>query len=215
MPSFRAPAAGALLLAAALVTGCAPRAGGLRGTPAPASAVPRADLPPVHQQVVFRWHYEDPDMEAKGEGVSRIAPPDSARLDFFVDPGMGAGYAFLIGDRLEAPGIAIVRRYLPPPVLLWAALGRLHVPAAADTVVRVDGDTVRADIGRQPTWRATFAGTRLVRLERIEDGRMIERVTRTGDAAVRYEHPAARRSLSLTVTRRAEVPPFDATIWRP
>lgn len=199
---------------AILAAGCAPRARPLAGVPAPAARVPAGALPPGHHHVVFRWRYEDPDMNARGEGVTRVASPDSARMDFFVDPGIGAGYALLIGDRLDAPGIALVRRYLPPPPLLWASLGRLRVPAATDTVARVDGDTVRADIGRAPVWRVTFAGERLVRLERIDDGRVVERVVRTGDD-VRYEHLAARRSLSLSVTRRTEVPPFDANIWHP
>lgn len=200
-----------LLLAAA----CAPRARPLGGIAAPASRVPAAQLPPGHHHVVFRWKYEDPDMSAQGEGVARIASPDSARLDFFVDPGAGAGYALLIGDRLDAPGIALVRRYLPPPPLLWATLGRLHVPAAGDTTARVDGEVLRADIGGDPTWRATFSGARLLRLERIDGGRLVERVVRETDDAVRYEHLVARRSLSLTVTRRTEVAPFDASIWRP
>lgn len=202
------------LAVAVVVAGCAPRAGALGGAPAPAGAVPSTALPPGHHHVVFRWRYQDPDMEARGEGVARIASPDSVRMDFFVDPGMGAGYALLIGDSLSAPGIALVRRYLPPAPLLWATLGRLHVPAARDTTVRVDGDAVRADIGSDPVWRATFAARQLVRLERIDGGRVNERVVRVGDD-LRYEHLGARRSLSLTVTRRTEVPAFDATIWRP
>lgn len=212
MPLRRLPSA--LLAVGALLSACTPRAGRLPGAPAPTGAVPSTTLPPGHHHLVFRWHYRDPDMEARGEGVARIASPDSVRMDFFVDPGMGAGYALLIGDSLSAPGIALVRRYLPPPPLLWATLGHLQVPAASDTTVRVDADTVRADIGSDPVWRATFAGRRLVRLERIDGGRVNERVVRTGDD-VRYEHLGARRSLSLTVTRRTEVPPFDATIWRP
>ena len=206
----------AAVLAAALLAGaCAPRARPLVGLPMPAARVPAAGIPPGHHHVVFRWRYEDPDMQARGEGVARVASPDSARLDFFVDPGIGAGYALLIGDDLHAPGISLVRRYLPPPPLLWASLGRLHVPASADTVARVDGDTIRADIGRAPTWRATFAGDRLVRLERIDNRRVVERVVRSAGDEVRYDHLGARRSLTLTVSRRSEVQPFDATIWRP
>lgn len=216
MPSLRSARttmAGLALLAFSVVS-CTPRAGALPGTVAPAGAVPSTALPPGHHHVVFRWRYEDPDMGARGEGVARIASPDSVRMDFFVDPGMGAGYALLIGDSLSAPGIALVRRYLPPAPLLWATLGRLHVPAGRDTVVRVDGDTIRADIGSDPVWRATFGARQLVRLERIDGGRVSERVVRAGDD-LRYEHLGARRSLSLTVTRRTAVPPFDATIWRP
>ena len=204
-----------MVFAALAIVACAPRARPLAGLPVPAARVPTATLPVGHHHVVFRWKYEDPDMQARGEGVARVASPDSARLDFFVDPGIGAGYALLIGDRLDAPGIALVRRYLPPPPLLWASLGRLQVPPAADTVARVDGDTIRADIGRAPIWRATFVGDRLVRLERIDDGRVVERVVRTSADDVRYDHLGARRSLALTVSRRTEVQPFDATIWRP
>lgn len=199
----------------AIVGACAPRARALPGTPAPVTRLPATELPAGSRQVVFRWTYEDPDMSAQGEGVARVTAPDSARLDFFVDPGLGAGWAILIGDRLDIPGAAMMRRYLPPPPLLWATLGRLHVPGAADTTVRVDGTTVRADIGREPVWRATFEGERLVRLERIDGGRVVERVVRAANDDVRYEQLAARRSLALTITRRAEVPPFDATIWHP
>lgn len=208
-------ARGVTLIAAISGMACAPRARPLAGLPVPAARVPSAGIPVGHHHVVFRWKYEDPDMQARGEGVARVASPDSARLDFFVDPGIGAGYALLIGDQLDAPGIALVRRYLPPPPLLWATLGRLQVPPAADTVARVDGDTIRADIGRAPIWRATFAGDRLVRLERIDDGRVVERVVRSSGDDVRYDHLGARRSLALTVSRRSEVQPFDATIWRP
>ena len=204
-----------VVLAAFAIAACAPRARALPGLPAPTTRLPVAGIPEGHHRVVFRWTYEDPDMNARGEGLARIASPDSARMDFFVDPGMGAGYALLIGDDLDAPGIALVRRYLPPPPLLWATLGRLEVPPSADTTVRVDGETVRADIGRDPVWRATFLGSRLSRLERIDGGRVMERVTRAPDDAVRYEHLAARRTLTLSVTRREVVTGFDATIWSP
>src|SRR5919202_761827 len=67
----------------------------------------------------------------------------------------------------------------PPPPLLGAGLGRLAVPAAPDTVARVDGDTVRADIGRTTKFRAAFVGGELVGLERLERGRGAQRGERT------------------------------------
>ena len=85
---------------------------------------------------------------------------------------------------------------------------------AADTAARVDAGLLRADIGRDPVWRATFGTDRLTRLERIDGGRVVERVSRAPDDAVRYEQLASRRTLSITVTRQDEVPGFDATIWR-
>jgi hypothetical protein len=98
--------------------------------------------------------------------------------------------------------------------MLWAALGRLHVPSTGDTVVRVDGDTVRADIGHDPRWRVTFVGRDLRRLELIEGDRLQQWVERTADHKVTYRHLRANRSLDLSVVRVDTVSAFDATIWR-
>ena len=192
--------------------GCAPRAGKLGGTPTPAR-FPNTDLVKGHQQMVFRWEYVDLALAAKGEGVARIASPDSVRLDFYLDGGLGGGFAILIGDSLSTPGGDDVRRYLPPVPLLWATLGRLRVPSVADTSATVDGDAVRADIGRNPTWRVTFVSERLTRLERIVDGRRLEWVSKTG-TDVRYQNERASRSLTLKISRTNEVAPFDSEIWR-
>ena len=191
---------------------CAPRAGSLRGTPAPAR-FPRAELLPGHRRIVFRWEYSDQALGARGEGVARIAAPDSVRLDFFLDGGVGGGFAIVVGDSVSTPGGDEVRRYLPPVALLWAALGRLAIPAAPDTVAKVDGGALRADIGRDPTWRVTFVGDQLTRLERIVDGRRLEWVNRNG-SEVRYQHERASRSLTLRITTTDAVAPFDPTIWR-
>ena len=201
------PLAALSLLAAA----CAPRAAPLVGAPAPAR-LPAAQLEGA-QRVVFRWAMEDGTLVARGEGVARIAAPDSARLDFFLDGGMGGGTAFLIGNALDAPGGDFVQRLLPPPALLWASLGRLAVPPAADTAARAEGTTLRADIGADPVFRVTFDGNALRRLERIEGGRLQEWVARPTDARVEYRHEASRRRLWLDITRVERVEGFDAAIW--
>jgi hypothetical protein len=145
-----------------------------------------------------------------------VLPPDRVRLDFFVGGGLGSGHALLIGDTLITSGGDEVRRFIPPAPLLWAALGRVVVPAVPDTTARVDGDTLRADIGRDPVWRVTFAEGRLTSLFRIDDRRIVEQVHRRGGGTdLRYEHTRANRSLSLTVTRDQQVPGFDADIWLP
>ena len=197
---------------AAAIAACAPRARPLVGAPAPA-AFPDTRLRGA-ERVVFRWTYDDGSLVARGEGVARIAAPDSVRLDLFVDSGMGGGTAFLIGDQLEAPGGDLVRRLLPPPALLWASLGRLAVPAAADTVARLEGAVLRADIGTEPVYRAAFEGTRLRRLERIDGGRVQEWVDRGTGASVQYEHESSGRKLSLSITTRERVEGFDASIWQ-
>ena len=201
-----------ILLTAA---GCAPRLRPLTGAPGPAR-LPAAELAPGHRRVVFTWEMRDPDFHVRGEGVARLAAPDSARLDFFLGGGLGGGRAVLIGQSIRAPGGDLVRRLIPPAPLLWAALGRLALPPARDTTVHVDGVVLRADVGAPPAWRVTFRGDTLVRLDRVSGDRVAEWVERSTPDRVRYRHESARRELTLVVQRVAEeTSPFDATIWRP
>jgi hypothetical protein len=196
-----------------VIGACGPKVGPLAGTVAPVR-VPRTDLPRVNQRIRFTWTYADLDMRGRGDGVARVAPPDSVRLDLFLAGGNTGGRAVLIDDQLRAPGGAMVRSFLPPPPMLWAALGRLHIPPTADTAVRVDGDTVRADIGRDPRWRVTFVGQHLRRLELIHGDRLQQWVERTPDHKVTYRHLRANRALDLNIVRVDTVSGFDATIWR-
>lgn len=203
----------ALALIVGVVGGCAPRAPLLEGNVAPV-AIPATRLPPVHQKLVFLWNYADPDFRAKGDGAARVAPPDSVRIDLFVGGGYGGGSAVLVDDSLETRGDERIGNYLPPVPFLWAALGRFAVPPAPDTTARVDGDTLRVEIGREPAWRATFADRQLRRIELIAGGRIQQWVTRDDGGKVHYQHERAHRMLDLTVTRVDTVSAFDAAIWR-
>jgi hypothetical protein len=201
-----------LVLTAPVAAGCVPKAHALPGVPT-RQALPPIEIPAGHTRWVFDWKYEDPDIHASGDGAVRAAYPDSARLDLFVGGGMGGATAVLVGDELRAPGPDALRRIIPPPPLLWAALGRLAVPPAADTTARLDGDTLRADIGRGNVWRVTVAGGSLRRLERINDGRIVQSVVRADDRHVRYFDAASRRSLELVITSVDSNADFDASIW--
>ncbi|CAN5610799.1 hypothetical protein BH23GEM1_BH23GEM1_10850 [soil metagenome] len=201
------------LLAALVISACAPPAARpLAGAPAPIVALPGSELAPGFRQIVFNWEYEQGDSRMRGDGVVRIAPPDSARLDLFLGGGFGGGAALLIGDSLSAPLVEAARRLIPPAPMLWAALGRLAIPAAADTTVRVDGSTVRADIGAAPVWRVEFHGSRLARLDRIDDGRVRDFVIRRERELI-YEAFSPRSKLTLRITRDEPVTAFDAKIW--
>lgn len=177
----------------------------------------------------FTWKYKDDTFEAQGDGVVRVAGPDRARLDFFLKNGIGGGMAILDGDSLIIPGIDLVRRFLPPLPLLWATLGRLAVSATPDTIVRLDGDTLRADLGvlrgndasktKATAWRVAFFGETLTRVERIDNGKVQEWMSRSlneqaGTAELRYTNEGGRRSLSISVTETRNVEAFDAAIWR-
>lgn len=210
-----ASAFGSTLLLVLVLGACRPpRVEELVGVPAPVTRLPRGTLPEGYRKIVFQWELRDGDITARGDGVARVASPDSVRMDFFLGGGFGSGAAILIGDSLTVPGPDLMRKLVPPRALLWASLGRFDLPAERDTVVRVDGALVRADIGSPVRWRATFRGDTLSRLERVEGGRLQEWVERSTDQKVQYRNEAARRSLSLVIQRSDVVAPFDPSIWR-
>jgi hypothetical protein len=205
----------AALTVVVAAAGCRPpRIAPLPGAAVAVQQLPKGSLPDGRRKVVFNWELRDRDMISRGDGVARVASPDSVRLDFFLGGGFGGGAAVLIGDSLQVPGPELARRLVPPRALLWAALGRFDIPAEPDTVVRVDAGVLRADIGSPVHWRATFHGDTLMRLERVDGGRLQEWVERSGDQSVRYRNEADRRSLSLVIQRSDAVPPFDPSIWR-
>ena len=217
----------AVLTAGSALAACAPAARPLAGAPTRA-VLPATTLPTAPTILRFNWTYKDETFEAKGEGAVRRQGPDRARLDFFLSNGMAGGYAILVGDTLTVPGIDLVKRMLPPVPLLWASLGRLVVPATQDTIARMDGDTLRADLGTLRgrdasgadgrSWRVAFAGTALSRVDRIEDGRVVEWMTRgrqgDGPLQLQYVHERGKRRLSIAVTDTSVVEEFDEAIWR-
>lgn len=209
------------------VTACAPAARPLAGTPMRASLPPIMMAPGAHI-LRFTWSYRDDTFEAIGDGAVRAQAPDHARLDFFLRNGMAGGYAILVGDTLTVPGIDLVKRLLPPVPLLWASLGRLVLPATPDTMARMDGDTLRADLGvlrggdalaaDGRVWRLAFDGNALARVERIEGGKLIEWMSRrrgaNGQWQLQYVHEQGKRRLSIAVTDTTTVEGFDDAIWR-
>ncbi len=192
--------------------GCVPSAAPLKGVLAPDRSLPALSLPSGHRHLVFKWDYQEGDIAARGDGSVRTAAPDSARLDFFLGGGLGAGAAVLIRDSLRSPHAELARRYIPPSPMMWAALGRLAIPALPDTVVRIDGDLLRADVGRPAQWRVTIRGDTLVALEHISGGKITESIARAADGVLTYRAPGARRRLDLTILRD-EPGSFDASIW--
>ncbi|HYW50056.1 MAG TPA: hypothetical protein VE861_05585 [Gemmatimonadaceae bacterium] len=186
------------------------------GTPVRSSEpLPVIELPRHGQRIVFTWRLQEAELEVRGDGAARVAAPDSARIDLFVAGGLGNGAARVIGDdmRLDAPDA--LRRVLPPPAFLWAALGRFAIPPGRDTIVARTGSSLTADIGPSPRWRLSLQGRRITRLERAEGDRVVDRLERRADGSLVYFHAPTRRQLTLTITRVDSVAAFDASIWRP
>ncbi len=192
------------------IWGCAPRVAPITA-PRVAAGVPDTRLAAGHQRVIFRWSYDDPLFAANGEGVARVAAPDSIRLDFFADGGLGSGGAILIGDSLRTAA-EDGRRYLPPVPLLWAALGVLRV-GAPDTAVFGGGDTLWVVLGKE--YRAAIVGRQLVELGRMEGGRWRDRVNLDSAQVTYRQFRTVRRRLTLSAMRRIPEGPFDAAIWLP
>jgi hypothetical protein len=199
-------------IALAALAACAPKAGSLAGTPAPERKLPEIKPPNGHRQIVFRWDFEENALLVHGEGAVRFSPPDSARVDLFLNGGIGVGSAILIDNSLRATNQSQVERFLPPPPMMWAAFGRLVLPSLPDTVLTADGELLHADIGRPAQWRVTIKGNRIMQLARLSGGRIVEVVTRDDGGRLLYEVPG-RRKLWLGITRDEEVAAFNASIW--
>ncbi len=201
----------------ATLASCTPKLAPLaNATPVPSrEPLPTIELPKHSQRIVFSWRLEESELEVRGEGAARIAAPDSARIDLFVMGGLGSGAAWVIGDdmRLDAP--EALRKVLPPPAFLWAALGRFAIPAGRDTLVARSDTGLTAEIGPTPRWRLAVRQGRVMRLERADGDRIVDRLERRGDGSLVYYHAPTRRQLTLTITRVDSVAPFDASIWRP
>src|SRR6478609_4634569 len=116
LPSVRSIAAlaraGVAMLVVTTVSCRPPRIKPLQGAPAPVQQLPKGDLPEGHRKIVFKWELRDGDMSARGDGVARVASPDSVRLDLFLGGGFGGGAAVLIGDSLRAPGPEMARKLI-------------------------------------------------------------------------------------------------------
>ncbi len=207
-----------LVVAAVVVVSSAcrpPRLTPLTGATPPTTRLPRAQLPPGHRKIVFDWEVNQFTRTVHGDGAARLAAPDSARLDFFLSGGIPGGEVVLIADSLRMPqGAEAQKDLIPPATLLWAALGRVALPNLPDTVIRVEGTTLRADIGRPTAWRLSFQGDSLIRVERVQDGRVAEWVDRSDPSHVKYRNEGARRTLQLTITKSEDGGQFDAAIWQ-
>ena len=203
-----------LIVAAAFIgaAGCAPRLRPLGGEVTGVS-MPRTEMERGHRQIVFDWEYSDQDMTGKGNGVARVASPDSARLDFFLAGGFAGGAAVLIGDSLQLPGIDMFRRLIPPPTLMWALLGRSAFPVTRDTAVYREGEFLRADLGKPVQWRATFRSDSLIRLDHVEGDRRVEWIEQQPGGRIEYRQETSRRSLRLHIVMVDTVGSFDASIW--
>lgn len=80
-------------------------------------------------RVVFEWEYADDRGNLRGDGASRINPPDLFRLDLF-STAEGSMRAALVDDELTVSG-QIEDVQLPPSTFLYAMTGVFRPGSAA------------------------------------------------------------------------------------
>lgn len=213
---------------------CGLLAGACGGTAAPATPVPAQtgrDSTLVREamagnriegpvQIVFAWSLRERDARFSGEGVTRVAPPDRARLDLFGPRGEGyLSAAFVEGEVVLPPGAPSTP--LPPPPLMWSALGVFEPPPSSTLVaVRPDGDRLELEYAAgEERWRYHFEAGRLRNVEWTapRGGRRTVELEGTGPldlprAAVYRDWPQFVE-LRMTLEEAHSVDGFSAEIW--
>lgn len=130
----------ALLLALAGTSGACSR------QPAPGRIEPGVEQrlveqakPTGYRLVVFDWSLNEGQSRFSGAGAARIAPDYRARLDLFGPQDVPYLSAILREGRLLLPA-GVPARVVPPPPLLWSAIGVIRPPdGAVVRTAQVDG----------------------------------------------------------------------------
>jgi hypothetical protein len=218
---FRVPhSRGGVLLAVALVSACAglPANGGPPDPAAEARAV-AATAPQQPTQITFDWNMTDRDARFNGRGVLRVDQGYRARVDLFGPRGETLAAAVVEGEhmRILPPGAEAL---LPPPALLWSALGVFRVPADVPLTSTTPADAgfdLRYD-GGDVRWTFRFEGEAL-RSTEWTHGRARRTVVLTGMSQFGLPRQAVFRDwtefreLTLRVTDVEQRTAFDRDVW--
>ena len=175
-------------------------------------------------RIVFDWELNDQGQRVEGRGVARVEPPYRARLDLFLDNGETVISAALVdGDLRLPPGSP--DDILPPPDLMWGALGVFRPVGDARLMGadRLEGEAIRLryrhDDGREVHYRVMDGALRV--LELVEGGDVVQRVDVAPERVERYPIEAIYRNLAefreLKLVRQSlsVVDAFDPEIWDP
>lgn len=226
--AVRSAGAALLLLGLLAVTGCAGRAP--LGSPiAPDDAALAADALRDATRldgpllIRFDWDVIEQGSRGSGEGVARVEPPYRARLDLFLRNGTTVARAALVDDQLLLPR-GVPEGLIPPPGLLWAALGVFRPGADAELVAaRRAGEVLelsyRLPDGRELRFRVD--GERIAEAELLESGTVLHRVSLTAPAEpglpdeATYRNLTAFRELKLLTRSIEHVESFPSDIWFP
>ncbi|MFO7893074.1 MAG: hypothetical protein R6U63_05015 [Longimicrobiales bacterium] len=203
----------------AMLTACSMRGVPATLDPATADTAVRSTMPDRPLRAVFAWEVLDSRARFAGDGAARIEPPYHVRLDLFGPRGEGFLSAALVGTEIRLPGEP--NAALPPPALIWSALGVVRPPE--DAVLqgtREWGGTTElhyaTDDGRL---RYTLEDGRLRSVEwRRSSGRMVVELqghTPGLPASASYRNWANNTELHIELESVEEVEPYPPEIWTP
>lgn len=219
--SYLGALSGALLLAACRPAPVVP-AGAFSPSSREALAEAAARTRPAGYHLLrIRWRSDDGQVSVSGSGAVRVAP-DSLRVDVVVRLGVGRGTLILAGDSVRAEPEDVVERWLPDRFALWAALGVIRLPGAAQAVERLDDGArtffrMRDAEGRESIFE--LHGDTLAGVVRLQDGRPVARLelTRGADGAVqraRVTDLERGARFEVQTVSRQESEAFPREMWQ-
>lgn len=199
VPALLAIGGASIVVACAAAAGAGPPLTDPAATAGRLRAATGAEAP---ARIRFRWEYGDEQGRLRGDGVARVNPPDSFRLDLFTS-GEGSMAVALTDDSLSTLG-EIEDLELPTAPFLYAMAG-LFRPGRTEIVegFRTEAGSVLSfeeANGRRRTF--TFEDERLVRLEERAGGRVTQRITIAWDED--GDWPRAAEYRDLEAPRRVE-----------
>lgn len=210
-----------IIAAAALLAACAARGAGDLDAPDPEAAARAAQqtTPQERLHVIFSWEMRDREARFNGQGVLRLDRGYRARVDLFGPRGETYAAAVVEGEQMRvAPAGADAM--LPPPALLWSALGVFRPPVDTPlTGTRAANGQLTLAYQRDGTnWRFGFENDLLRSTEwTARDGRRTVQLSGTADFGL-PQQAAFRdwmefRELTLRVTSVEQQTSFGADVW--
>lgn len=171
--------------------------------------------------IIFDWEAREREGRFTGQGAARVEAPDRARLDLFGPRGESYLSAAIVDGEIRLPNSAAAD-VVPPPALLWGALGIFQPPAGGELTrsVRNNGGLRLEYRDGDDLWTFEFQQDRLRRVElKGRDGakKTIELKGEGGASLPReaiYRDWAAFTELKLKLGEVEEVDSFPPETWQ-
>lgn len=226
-PPFRVPirsVIGIAPLMALLLLGCSTRSESGRGPIDLGAELLALEVraPERPLWITFEWDAREREARYSGQGAARVEPPRSARLDLFGPRGEGYLSAAVVDDEVRLPPNAELG-LVPPPTLLWGALGVFKRPVGAE-LVRAERKGERIYLEYQDAegrWYYEFDSERLKGVEWRGAGNRRKTIELKGEGPTRLPEEATYRDwatfteLKIRVDQVEEVDSFPPDIWHP